>query len=186
MNGRLSRRRLLELAGVGGVAAVAGGGAGAALILRDHATSGSGEVIPFHGEQQAGILTPQQTHLRFASFDLTAAGQNDLRRLLRAWSAAAARMTAGTGLGDGYAGEYAPPADTGEAEGLGPAHMTLTFGFGAGLFDGRYGLAHKRPPPWPSCRRSRATSSTPPARAVTSASRRARMTRRSRFTLFAI
>lgn len=146
MNGRLSRRRLLELAGVGGVAAVAGGGAGAALIRRDHATSGSGGVIPFHGEQQAGILTPQQTHLRFASFDLTAAGQNDLRRLLRAWSAAAARMTAGTGLGGGYAGEYAPPADTGEAEGLGPAHMTLTFGFGAGLFDGRYGLAHKRPP----------------------------------------
>jgi deferrochelatase/peroxidase EfeB len=46
-------------------------------------------------------------------------------------------------------GTNAPAADTGEALGQSPARLTLTFGFGAGLFvkDGvdRYGLARQRP-----------------------------------------
>ena len=50
----------------------------------------------------------------------------------------------GTILGAG--GEFAPPDDTGEAGGLDPARLTLTVGFGPGLFDGRFGLAGKRPP----------------------------------------
>jgi deferrochelatase/peroxidase EfeB len=71
-------------------------------------------------------------------------------RLFRAWTTAAARMTRG---------EPAPPTerdaatvlpDSGEVHGLPPARLTLTFGFGAGLFlkDGkdRYGLAAQRPP----------------------------------------
>jgi deferrochelatase/peroxidase EfeB len=146
MSRRLTRRRVLELAGVGGAAAVAGGGAGAALIGRDRTAPENGSVVPFHGQHQAGILTPQQAHLRFASFDLTASGRDELRRLLQAWSAATARMTAGTRLGGGFSGDYAPPADTGEVEDLGPARLTLTFGFGPGLFDRRFGLARKRPP----------------------------------------
>ena len=49
---------------------------------------------------------------------------------------------------DPYSGgsEFAPPDDTGEAGGLDPARLTLTIGFGPGLFDGRFGLAGKRPP----------------------------------------
>ncbi|HEY7827917.1 MAG TPA: Dyp-type peroxidase, partial [Candidatus Limnocylindrales bacterium] len=47
------------------------------------------------------------------------------------------------------ANPLAPPADTGEALGLGPARLTLTFGFGPNLFgdagNDRFGLASVRP-----------------------------------------
>ncbi len=94
---RLSRRRLLEIAGVGGVAAVAGGGAGAALLGRDNQTDNASlaGAVPYYGAHQAGITTPQQEHLRFASYDLTAADANEVHDLLRVWSDAAARLTAG-------------------------------------------------------------------------------------------
>ena len=39
----------------------------------------------------------------------------------------------------------APPTDTGEALGLGPASLTVTVGFGPGLFDDRFGLSARRP-----------------------------------------
>jgi deferrochelatase/peroxidase EfeB len=142
---RLSRRRLLELAGVGGAVAVAGGGV-ALLDRRDDPSQDEvAEVVPYHGVHQAGIVTPQQEHLRFASYDLTAAGADELQSLLRTWSTAAVRLTAGAAATRGASSEYAPPADTGEAMGLPPARLTLTFGLGPGVFDDRYGLASRRP-----------------------------------------
>ena len=39
----------------------------------------------------------------------------------------------------------APPDDTGEALGLPPAGLTITFGFGPSLFDDRFGLASRKP-----------------------------------------
>ena len=41
--------------------------------------------------------------------------------------------------------ENAPPADTGEALGLPPGKLTITIGYGPSLFDGRFGLAGKKP-----------------------------------------
>ena len=148
MSGSLSRRRLLELAGIGGVAAVA---AAAARLFRAppqrrRSRAQAGRTVPFYGVNQAGILTPQQNHLRFASFDVTAAGAAEVRDLLATWTAAAARYTAGDTAASDIGGEFAPPDDTGEAGGLRPSRLTLTFGFGPGLFDDRYGLAAKRPP----------------------------------------
>jgi deferrochelatase/peroxidase EfeB len=69
---------------------------------------------------------------------------------MRDWTAAAARMTAGMDASPAATTPLAPPADTGEAIGLDPAHLTLTFGFGPGLFASsagdRFGLAARRPP----------------------------------------
>jgi deferrochelatase/peroxidase EfeB len=90
-------------------------------------------------------VTPQQHHLRFASFDLTATNAAEVRDLLSTWTAAAARYSTGDTATSNTGGEFAPPDDTGEAEGLRPSRLTLTFGFGPGLFDHRYGLAAKRP-----------------------------------------
>ena len=65
---------------------------------------------------------------------------------MREWTPAAAEMTAGQMIGDVNDVELAPPDDTGETVGLPPSNLTVTFGFGPGLFDSRgLGLAAQRP-----------------------------------------
>ena len=58
-------------------------------------------------------------------------------------------MTAGEPAGPENSDVYAPPDDTGETFGLLPSRLTITFGFGPGLFElageDRYGLATQRP-----------------------------------------
>jgi deferrochelatase/peroxidase EfeB len=56
-------------------------------------------------------------------------------------------MTTGRPVGDANQEALAPPQDTGEALGLTPARLTVTFGLGPSLFDERFGLAGRRPPP---------------------------------------
>ncbi|SFU83195.1 iron uptake transporter deferrochelatase/peroxidase subunit [Alicyclobacillus macrosporangiidus] len=113
------------------------------------AEAGSVQVVPFYGEHQAGITTPQQAHLVLAAYDVLTTRAGELKDLLRAWTEAAARMTQGQPLPASSSLTALPPADTGEALGLPPARLTLTFGFGPGLFrrDGvdRFGLASRRP-----------------------------------------
>jgi deferrochelatase/peroxidase EfeB len=58
-------------------------------------------------------------------------------------------MTAGHDVGESGAVSGpvdAPPDDTGEALGLPPSQLTLTVGFGPGLFRDRFNLAGRRPP----------------------------------------
>ncbi|MFK0002061.1 iron uptake transporter deferrochelatase/peroxidase subunit [Paenarthrobacter sp. NPDC090520] len=155
---RLSRRGLLSLAGVGGAGAVAGLAAG--FLGHDAVTAGSASaatpaadsVVPFFGEHQAGISTPAQDRLHMAAFDVTTEDRKELVKLLKDWTAAAEAMTAGraTGATGAVDGPYdAPPEDTGEALDLEASQLTLTFGFGAGLFEkngkARFGLDGRRP-----------------------------------------
>jgi deferrochelatase/peroxidase EfeB len=141
----LSRRSFLAAGGAGALLAGAGPLAAAGAAAAD-ASSGPG-VVDFHGQHQAGIATPVQNHLSFATFDLAATTRSDVADLLRTWTTAAAALCAGQPVGALDEDLLGPPADTGEAVGTGPAHLTLTFGFGPGLFAGnRFGLAARRPP----------------------------------------
>lgn len=150
----VSRREMLRLAG----ASLAFGAGGAALgggyaALGDEPAAGAAERVesrvPFYGRYQAGISTPQQEHLHFAALDLTTEDVGAVRDLLRAWTEAAARMTAGEPAGEDNYTPYLPPEDTGEAMGLAAARLTVTLGLGPTVFevDGedRYGLASRRP-----------------------------------------
>jgi deferrochelatase/peroxidase EfeB len=142
----ISRRSLLKSAGIG--AAGIGLGAGGYLVGQETAeASGDGTgSVPFYGTHQAGIDTPAQDRLFFASFDLLTESRAELRELMREWSRAAAEMTAGEMVGDVNDVELAPPDDTGETVGLLPSNLTVTFGFGPGLFERRgLGLAAQRP-----------------------------------------
>ena len=146
---RLTRRTLLASAAGGGIVAAAGGGfvLGRESESESEPATAADQTVPFHGRHQAGIATPAQDRLHFAAFDVEEGLRaDDLRGLLREWSRAAERMTAGRLVGDASHEELAPPQDTGEALGLTPAHLTVTFGLGPSLFDGRFGLAGQRPP----------------------------------------
>ena len=144
----ITRRRLLQSAGLG--AAGVGLGAGAYLVGHEGAGAEAAEssgAAPFDGEHQAGIATPVQDRLHFAAFDLETESRAELRELMEAWSAAARQMTEGRMIGAENTNPLAPPDDTGEARGLGASNLTVTFGFGPSLFERPgLGLAAQRPP----------------------------------------
>ncbi|MGH1561250.1 iron uptake transporter deferrochelatase/peroxidase subunit [Mumia sp. DW29H23] len=145
----ISRRGLIGGGAALGVgAAAAGFGAGRAVADEGVPPSTGPKAYALYGAHQPGIVTPVQDRLHFAAFDVTTDSRAALVDLLREWTDAAARMMHGDGAGPAgpTSGDYdAPPDDTGEAIGLPPSRLTLTFGFGASLFDDRFGLAGRRP-----------------------------------------
>jgi deferrochelatase/peroxidase EfeB len=155
----VSRRQLVALAGVGlasggaVTAAAAEASAGAVANPGLLAPTDLDDAVDFAGRHQAGIVTPAQDRLHFASFDVMTTDRDRLAALLRAWTQAARQLTVGAETGPGgafsVAGE-APPDDTGEAAGLPASGLTLTIGFGRSLFEhpsegDRFGLASARP-----------------------------------------
>ncbi|MDT5043531.1 MAG: deferrochelatase/peroxidase EfeB, partial [Actinoplanes sp.] len=143
------------VAGVAGAAAVGGAvvraGVGRSATPATAATASG--AVEFLGAHQAGIVTPAQDRLHFVAFDVVTKDRAQLIQMLKDWTAAAQRMTAGQDAGPvgATAGILeAPPDDTGEAIGLPPSGLTLTIGFGPTLFRGadgrdRFGLAAQQP-----------------------------------------
>ncbi|WP_254705533.1 iron uptake transporter deferrochelatase/peroxidase subunit [Streptomyces vilmorinianum] len=145
-----SRRTVLGWGGAGLALGAAAAGGAVALARTGDTTApvaDSGSAVPFHGPHQAGIATAVQDRLHFAAFDVKTKDRAELVQLLKDWTRAAERMTAGHEVGEGAYGGLpeAPPDDTGEALGLKPSRLTLTIGFGPSLFDGRFGLKDRRP-----------------------------------------
>jgi deferrochelatase/peroxidase EfeB len=101
-------------------------------------------VQPFTGAHQAGILNPAPANATLVAFDSIAADRSTLMAALQALSDRARQLAVGGPVP--LLEVDAPPADSGI---LGPDNapdaLTVTIGFGASLFDGRYGLAAKRP-----------------------------------------
>ena len=110
--------------------------------------SAAADTVPFHGAHQAGIVTPQQSRLLFASFDVLTDDRAELVGLLQEWTHASRRMSVGQPVGTDNTDQDAPPDDTGEADDLGPSSLTVTVGFGASLFDRArdpFGIATRKP-----------------------------------------
>ena len=151
----VSRRQLFGFLGAGAAGAVVGAAAGAGVAVGGTDASGpAASAYPFFGEHQAGIVTPAQDRLHFAAFDVAETlDREGLIALLTEWTDAAARLSQGLEVAEGGAvggSDYAPPTDTGEALGLPASGLTITFGFGPGLFADaagadRFGIATRRP-----------------------------------------
>ncbi|MFF2483377.1 iron uptake transporter deferrochelatase/peroxidase subunit [Paenibacillus sp. NPDC058071] len=148
----LSRRDILKLAGAGGAGLLLGasgaygvvnalGKSSAKQTAADDPTS---DIVDFYGDHQAGITTPAQDFLLFASFDLTVTSQDQVRKLFQSWTKASADMAEGRMIGENNDNLNLPPSDTGEAAGLTPSRTTITFGVGALFFD-KLGINDKRP-----------------------------------------
>ncbi|QSI49755.1 Dyp-type peroxidase [Thermobispora bispora] len=125
---RVSRRGFLG----GTAAAVAAMAACSPRQTASTASSGpspAGEVDwanePFHGVHQAGIATIPQTYGTFVAFDLRPkTGRTELQRLMRLLTDDARRLTQGVPALADSDPELAAPA----------ARLTITFGFGPGVF----------------------------------------------------
>jgi dye decolorizing peroxidase len=138
-SGGLSRRRFLRggVAAAGGVALVGGGYAAArATELPPPEPDAAGQAIePFYGPHQAGVATGPQAVGTFIAFDLLAETDVEaLRRLMLLWTEDGRRLTQGT----------ATLADTEPELAMVPARLTVTVGFGPGVFD-LDGLSEARP-----------------------------------------
>ncbi|MFE7302158.1 Dyp-type peroxidase [Streptomyces sp. NPDC057579] len=148
------RRGFLKYAaGIAGVAAGAGLGGGPAVAVPAGRSATGGPAtgptperasdgrllppdrVPFHGNHQAGILTPQQLFSGFAAFDVLVQNRADLTRLLRKLTERARVLTAGV----------KPKDERTAAEPQTPDSLTVTVGLGASLFDDRFGLAGHKP-----------------------------------------
>jgi deferrochelatase/peroxidase EfeB len=103
-----------------------------------------GTVQPFTGVHQNGILNPAPAHASLVALDSFAPSSAVLVQALEALSHRAQQLTNGGPIS--LLEVDAPPSDSGI---LGPDNapdaLTVTIGFGASLFDRRYGLADRRP-----------------------------------------
>ncbi len=148
----LDRRAFLTRAGATGAGVALAGSALAACgdktaqaRTRSESDRISDQTEAFRGPHQSGIVTPAQDRMVFATFQATTDDRHALADMLTTWTAQAEAMTAGDLVPGGFSGQMRPTADTGEAYGLPPAHLTVTVGYGPNLFDKRFGLSDKKP-----------------------------------------
>ncbi|MDH2425282.1 Dyp-type peroxidase [Sphaerisporangium sp. TRM90804] len=123
---RLSRRGLFTGGAAVAVGVVATGTAAADAVRRGDAPVTDGTAVePFHGPRQAGVATPPQAHAVFAGFDLRdGVDREGVSRLMRLLTDDARRLTQGRPA----------LADTEPQLAALPARLTVTFGFGSGLY----------------------------------------------------
>ena len=101
-------------------------------------------------DHQPGVTSAQQ-NLQAVAFDMTGtATRDDLIKLLKTWTTYAENLCGGYPVNGPNSDKNASPLDSGEVYDLGASNLTITFGFGASLFqtaDGkdRYGLASIKP-----------------------------------------
>jgi deferrochelatase/peroxidase EfeB len=103
------------------------------------------EKVPFDGDHQSGVTTRGGGEATVIAFDAIAGDRGTLIQGLQALSSRARELTGGQAL-SAVQDPDDPPADSGTL-GLtvAPDALTITIGFGASLFDDRYGLAKARP-----------------------------------------
>jgi deferrochelatase/peroxidase EfeB len=144
-----TRRSFLGLAGIAAAAGIGYGARGAVDTLAGKGGPATGAAEPFWGIHQSGITTPAQSHTYFAAFDLVTEKREEVIALLQKWTKASERMAKGLPADEIVPANADDTHDGGDALGLPPSRLTITFGFGPSLFNkngkDRYGLTSKRP-----------------------------------------
>ncbi|AZN41118.1 iron uptake transporter deferrochelatase/peroxidase subunit [Paenibacillus albus] len=152
----ISRKDFLKLSATAGVGiALGASGLGAIMEVAKPAKTPSsapgesgGDIIPLYGTHQPGIITPQQTYMYLASFNVTTKNKSDLITMLKDWTKFCDLSVAGgtMKLSDNA---LVPPTDTGETLDLPASKLTVTFGFGPSFFmnegSDRFGIARMAP-----------------------------------------
>ena len=146
-----SRRRLLKNIGALGGALALTGGCPVAHAAKPQSAPGTlspdarMETQPFHGEHQAGVLTPQQASMMIVAFDVLASDRAELKRLFQLLTDRITFLTTG-GPAPDTPNPRMPPMDSGIlGPYIAPDNLTITVSVGQSLFDERFGLADKAP-----------------------------------------
>ncbi|WP_031466809.1 Dyp-type peroxidase [Sciscionella sediminilitoris] len=138
MSEGLGRRSFLRGALLGAGAA----GATGAVTASTADGAAAPEHFPFHGPHQPGVLRPNAAQALVVSFDVVT---EDLRGLLRTITERARFLC--TGGSPAPVGIEDAPSDSGVLGPEVPADgLTVTLAVGSSLFDGRFGLAARKPP----------------------------------------
>lgn len=154
INKKISRRQMLKLTGAG-AAGIAIGASGFGGVMKamgvnvfetvaDSTTAQN--KVDFYGEYQAGIATPAQTNVYFASLNVLVTSKQELQELFQMWTPLVVRLMNGEPIAEVSSNTRVPTVDTGEAAGLDAANLTITIGVGPALFEkSELGLAGKKP-----------------------------------------
>ena len=113
------------------------------LTDADDAEANDG-LLSWKGPRQAGIVTERTPYGMIAAFDVVT---DDLALLMRDLTARVAELTQGwPDRLDDLTNAALPPSDTGELgyDRRNDGRLSITIGFGAALFDDRFGLARTR------------------------------------------
>lgn len=116
---------------------------GAPRSLPRAAAAGPATPEPFHGAHQPGVLPPPAPHGLLATFRCVDRDRTALAGTFRELSGELEALMAGARPGP--ADPALPPPDNGVLDDVADPGLTATLSVGASLFDGRYGLAARRP-----------------------------------------
>lgn len=158
-----SRREVLKMAALAGTGIVVGMSGMASLFAINNGLRANGhdtpdsedshseivneDEIPFYGVRQAGIVTPRQMYMCFASFDIISDNVEELKQLLKIWTDSSADMSTGKALRETNCQHQLNSMDEKSTDSS--AKLTITFGFASTLFtkngNDRFGLASQCP-----------------------------------------
>jgi deferrochelatase/peroxidase EfeB len=145
----LDRRAFLRRSAALGAASLTGAAAASEATADDATTDTTNNsltaAVAFDGAHQPGILTAPGAQATLIALDAIAADRGTLLAGLATLSSQARILAKGYTFGVREPSE--PPPDSGMlGTTIAPDRLTTTIAFGASLFDGRYGLASRRPP----------------------------------------
>jgi deferrochelatase/peroxidase EfeB len=141
-NKKITRRDMLKLTGIG-VAGAAIGASGFGGVIKVMGNDIFEKIeddetvqnkVNFYGKHQAGIATPVQKHIYFASLNVLFTSKEELKQLMQKWTPLIVRLMNGEMMVDQTSNARVPTGDTGEAEGLDASNLTITVGVGPSLF----------------------------------------------------
>ena len=126
-----NRRIFLKQASLLGAGLIASN----AYALEPRVVPKAKNAYPFYGKHQEGISTPAQKHIYFIVLDLHTTELKKIQEVFQIWTAFSNNLMTGQNVKAYGNNVYVPPADTGEADGLNPHNLTLTFGISPNFFD---------------------------------------------------
>lgn len=139
----LNKRNILK--GLGGSLLLASMGVKATEKQNCSPTLNYQQAIPYLGEHQAGVITPEQKHASFIALNLTVETATDVKQVFTLLTQRIAFLTQPRKI-EQKENPHLPPAESGIlGTQLQPDELTVTVSLGDNFFDNRFGFKTKKP-----------------------------------------